>query len=209
MDISARPHLVFEDSAHEVRRQLQQKHHDLVVAVETFNRKLAAHVGKLDGIFARLCVAFHCVEHAAGGLLPQVISEDVARRVAKFMQRFLLPHALSLYSGVLDLSDDHDRLIDMAGYILAHRLEKVSVRDVAQGSPTMRRLTRLDVMQLMEQLEAFGWVRPQPTPARLNASPTWIVSPRVHQLFDERAVAEAERRRKGREIIQEVVSRNG
>jgi hypothetical protein len=210
ISIGVRPRLVFEDRAHEVRRRLEHKHHEIIASVETFNRKLAHHVGKLDGVFARLCVAWHVIECSADGLVgPQVITEDVAQRVAAFMEQFLLPHAFAFYGGILDLSDDHDRLADVAGYILAHKLETMSVRDVARGSGSMRGLTRPEVLRLLEQLEALGWVAPQPTAARSNASPTWVVNPKVHSLYADLAAKEAERRRKAREHIQEVVRCRG
>jgi hypothetical protein len=197
-------HLVFEGGAQAIRRELEQRHLDLM-STEIFNRKLASHIGKYDGLFARLCVAFHTIDHAAGGGLPQVITEDMARRVAAFMHRFLLPHAYAFYGGILDLSDDHDRLAAVAGYILAHGLENVSVRDVQRGDGTMRKLDRPEIERLMQQLESLGWVSQQPIAARSNASPTWAVNSEVHRLFGQRGSEEAERRQKARQLIQEAV----
>ena len=91
------------------------------------------------------------------------------------------------------------------GFILAHKRETISARDVARGSGSMRGLTRQEVLRLFEQLEALAWVSPQPSAPRSNATPTWNVNPKVHSLFAARAAEEAERRRKAREHIQEVV----
>ena len=102
-------------------------------SAKAINRKLASHIGKYNGIFARLCVVWHCVEHADGDSLPAVVTEDTARRVAGFLHGFLLPHALAFYAGVLGLANDHDRLADVAGYILAHKLERITNRDVQRG----------------------------------------------------------------------------
>jgi hypothetical protein len=44
-----------------IREKLEQKHIELM-DYEIINRKLAAHVGKYDGIFARLCLLWHCIE---------------------------------------------------------------------------------------------------------------------------------------------------
>jgi hypothetical protein len=87
--------------------------------LESINRKLAAHIGKYDGIFARLCVIWHCVESEPGNLR-STISEQTARRVGAFLHGFLLPHAITFYAGVLGLSNDHDRLTAVAGYILRY-----------------------------------------------------------------------------------------
>ena len=38
------------------------------------------------------------------------------------------PHALAFYSGVLGLSNDHDRLANVADYILAHKLESSNIK---------------------------------------------------------------------------------
>lgn len=185
--------LRFDAGAQMLRRKLEEKHLGLM-AIECLNRKLAAHIGKYDGLFARLCVAFHCAENG-GELVPQTITEDTARRVAAFLHRFFLPHAIAFYGGLLGMSDDHDRMASVAGYILAHRLETVSARDVARGDSTMRKLTRAETVRIFEQLEALGWVSTQATVARSNAAPTWVVNPAVHQLFTDRRDIEAARRK--------------
>lgn len=69
-------------------------------------------------------------------------------RVASFMQRFLLRHAIAFYSGTLGLADDHDRLCEFASYILAHKLETVRNRDFARGTRTMRKLARHDIERM-------------------------------------------------------------
>ena len=91
--------LKFDDGALTIREELEKKHLDLMQC-ESINRKLTSHFGKYNGIFARLCVVWHCVEHAEGEL-PAVITEATARRVAGFLHGFLLPHALAFYAGVL------------------------------------------------------------------------------------------------------------
>lgn len=60
--------------------------------------------------------------------------------VADFLHGFLFPHAMAFYANVLGLSNDHDRLSNVADYILAHKLEKITVRDVARGDRSMRGL---------------------------------------------------------------------
>jgi hypothetical protein len=87
--------LMFADAALAIRAELEQKHLDLM-ACEATNKKLAAHIGKYDGLFARLCLLWHCIEGTTGP-----ITEDTARRVADFMHYFLLPHACSFYVGML------------------------------------------------------------------------------------------------------------
>ncbi len=76
----------------------------------------------------------------------------------RFLHGFLLPHATAFYAGVLGLADDHDRLSAVAGYILTHKLDEITNRDVQRGDRTMRRLTKRDTDLVFQQLEAFGWL---------------------------------------------------
>ena len=194
--------LRFDDGAQKMRQNLERKHLELQ-AVEAVNRKLSAHIGKYNGMFARLCVVWHCIENA-DTTLPAVISEATARRVAAFLHAFLLPHALAFYSGVLGLANDHDRLTAVAGYILAHKLEKITNRDVQRGDTTMRRLERRDIESVFEQLDAFGWVTRTPG-ARPTDPPHWIVNPMVHQKFAARAASEESRRKRVRDMISGIM----
>jgi hypothetical protein len=138
--------LQFDDGAQAIRADLEEKHWALT-KVETINKKLAAHIGKLDGLFARLCVIWHCVEHAEAAELPVLVTEETARRVASFLHRYLLRHAFAFYGRVLGLSDDHDQLTAVAGYILARRLETVTTRDVTRGKRSMRNIQRRDAQR--------------------------------------------------------------
>jgi hypothetical protein len=189
----------FDAAAQAIRRKMEAKHLSLQ-SLETINGKLAAHVGKYDGLFARLCLVWHCVENAEQERLPDTIGEATARRVGQFLHLFLLRHAMAFYSGVLALSDDHDRLTALAAFILAQRKELVSNRDVATSVRAMRGLEGRDVRRLFEQLEALGWLEQTPGP-RPSSPPQWIVNPAVHRKFDARARREVERRREVREAI--------
>ena len=190
--------LRFDNAAQEIRSKLEQKHLDLQ-NLESLNKKLSSHVGKYNGIFARLCVIFHCIENV-GRELPIIVTADTAGRVASFLHNFLLPHAMAFYGGVLGLSDDHDRLTAVAGYILAHKLNEITNRDVQRGDRTMRGLEKKDIERLFQQLEALGWVIHGEVRGR---SSLCIVNPKVHSLFREKAKQEATRRASIRETIVE------
>jgi hypothetical protein len=193
--------LTFDDGALAIRVGLEKKHLELQQC-ETINRKLASHIGKYNGIFARLCVVWHCVEHATG-TIPGTITEATARRAAGFLHAFLLPHALAFYAGVLGLSNDHDALTAIAGYILAHKPERITYRDCMRGDSVMKRLKPRDAEVLFEQLHGLGWVTRTPGP-RPSTPTHWIVNPAVHERFAERGKAEAERRERDRATIAEI-----
>jgi hypothetical protein len=196
--------LKFDDGAQAVRRRLEHKHLNLM-GLETLNKKLAAHVGKYDGVFARLCVTWHCIEHVDGGAIDP-ISEHTAIRVERFLHGFLFPHAIAFYTS-LGLADDHDSLSAIAGYILARKLDEVTARDVARGDRAMRRLTRQHTTALLEQLEALGWL--DQVPGRYASSPAWEVNPLCHRLFAERGEREARRRQEARGVIADALGESG
>ena len=190
--------LRLDEGAKAIREELERKHLDLAQKFEVINKKLAAAIGKYDGYFGRLCLLWHCIQHAHEKVLPREVSQNTARRVADFMRRFLLPHAVAFYCGVLGLADEHERLVAVAGYILARRLEKVTNRDVQRGDRTMRRLTKRDTQEVFEQLEALGWVTRTPGPRQALH---WVVNPEVHVRFTERAAKEAEQRAATQKLI--------
>lgn len=198
--------LRFDDGALAIREGLEKKHLELAQC-ESLNRKLASHIGKYNGIFARLCVVWHCIEHA-GGDLPTIITEATARRAAGFLHGFLLRHALAFYAGVLGLSNDHDALTAIAGYILAHKSERIAYRDCMRGDSIMKRLKPREAEERFEQLHGFGWVTRTLGP-RPSTQPHWIVNPAVHEKFAERAKAEAERRERERATIAEILRGTG
>ena len=111
---------------------------------------------------------------------------------------------MAFYIGVLGLSNDHDRLANVADYILAHKLERVTNRDVQRGDRSMRDLKRHETEAIFEQLEALGWVSRTPGP-RPSDPPHWIVNPVVHQRFAERAKASRERREQDREMVDAIL----
>jgi Protein of unknown function (DUF3987)/Bifunctional DNA primase/polymerase, N-terminal len=194
--------LRLDEGAQAYRVELEEKHLSLQDC-EAVDPKLAAHIGKYDGIFARLCIVFHCVENAMLGKVPHVISADTARRAGGFLHGFLLPHALAFHVGMLGLSNDHDRLAAIAGHILAKGMGTITNREVKSGIRPMRKATPREVEEALQQLEALGWldrvVGPRPTsPAR------WTVNPVVHVNFAERAKEEERRRKNVRKIMSNL-----
>ena len=103
-------------------------------------------------------------------------------------------------------SNTHDRLTAVAGYILAHRLDRITNRDIQHGNRTMRGLDRRDIESVFDQLEALGWIDRIPGP-KPTAPPHCIVNPAVHVKFAARAAAEAERRARDRKLIAEILGK--
>ena len=190
--------LRFSPEAQELRNEREAKHHNLAVAWEGVNGKLSSHFGKYDGIYARLCVLWHCLETVTNCPHPE-ISYDVASRVGEFMDKFLKPHAIAFYGNVLGMSDGHDALLATASWVLSHRPALVSVRDVQRGDRIMRNLSKEDAATVLERLDAFGWLEPLPVVRRDQQK--WTVKPEVYSVFDERAKDEKARREQVRALI--------
>ena len=195
--------LRFSDEAQLIRRDLEARHLEMA-GTEVISPKLASHFGKYDGIFARLCVLWHCVEYADAPMLPATIHSDTAERAAAFLHGYIVPNAIAFYTSVLGLSDDHETLIELASYILAHRLEVVQHRDTQRASATLKALTAEQSRKLFEKLESFGWLEPALPPPN-STTPRWQVNPAVHDLFADRGRKEKERREKARSALVSVL----
>jgi hypothetical protein len=194
----------FDDRARAIREQLEVEHLALVEALETVSPKLAAHYGKFDGLFARLCLLWQCIENAAAIHPPGEIPASTAERVAKFMETFIRPSAVAFYAGMLGLSAGHEDLIALASWIVAKGLPEVKARDAQSSTQSLRHLTAEEVRTLCEKMESFGWLE-RGEPAPKSNTPRWIVNPRVHELFGERAGQEQERRTRAREALRDAL----
>jgi len=200
--------LQFDDGARAIREKLEAKHHKLVVSTEGFNKKLAAHIGKFDGIFPRLCIIWHCLEYVSAPdfdpaePLPIIVAQATAARAEAFLSGYIMKHSLAFYAGVIGLSDDHDDLVDVAGYILAKGKDKVTIRDIRMGIRSMRKIDREAGIKLFQRLEALSWV--DPVNMRADA-PSWNVNPAVHELFAAKAEHERLRRTEMRLAIHEML----
>src|SRR5690606_14341014 len=147
----------FDPLAQEIRRELEERHHEMM-STEVISPKMASHFGKYDGIFARLCVLWHCVEAQGLPSAPSVITGATAARVAKFMHEYIAPNAVAFYRGMLGLADDHETLVNLAAHIVTHKLDTVNSRVIQRAGRALRSLTSDDSRKLCEKLESMGWL---------------------------------------------------
>ncbi len=130
-----------------------------------------------------------------------IIKEDTARRASEFLEQFLFPHAVAFYVDILGMADRHDHVLATAGYILAHKLDTITIGEVRRGDRLMRGMDKDEARAVLEQLDAFGWL--QPVPSYRRDSSMWQVLPTVHRLFADRAVVEKVKREEVRKIISD------
>ncbi|MGO8645149.1 DUF3987 domain-containing protein [Rhizobium ruizarguesonis] len=192
----------FSQAAQRVWQEVTARNHDLATGWEGVNLKLAAHCGKFNGLFARLCLLWHCIE-SKSGRPASTINEDVAVRVRDFLYKFLYPHSISFYTDIVGLTDRQDAVLATAGYILSKGLHKITLRDLKRGDTIMRALDPFQADGVMQQLDALGWI--SPVPSVRKDSREWAVDTRVFEIYAERAEAEKERRERTREIIQDAL----
>jgi hypothetical protein len=195
--------LHLDDEAQEIRRELEIEHHGLVQVYEGFNKKFSTALGKQDGVFVRLCIVWHCIENAHQGRLPEIITKGIAQRVAAFMRRFIRQHLSDFYASALDLSDEHERLIAIAGYVLTHKPLTLANWQVQAAVRSMRKLSTREITPVMETLEALGWLF-RGEQRRAGAPTPWVVNPVVHDRYAARAAAEAARRAALRKVVARV-----
>jgi hypothetical protein len=194
------------DAALAVRVECEKWHLELAGVYQTLNRKFAAHIGKYDGMLARLTLLWHVIEAIERGEAPApFVPEETIRRVAEFQRRFLLPHAIAFYSEVFGLCDSHDDVADTAGFILAHKLEYLTNRIMARGSGGMQRLVKdkRTLEAAYHTLEAAGWITR--VPGKRPSDPPWFqVNPGVHEQFAARAERERERRAREKAVLAKI-----
>lgn len=162
--------------------------------------RMQAAFGKWPGLFARLCLVFHMIEiadaRAAGEAGPpiDVVSAATAARVARYMRRVLLPHLLRA-DAVMFATAQTGHAKWIAGHILAHALERITVRDVVRAYGALRAPEqRRELESVMASLVGIGWLDPEPLSNPLNPVMAWRVNPAVHTLYADRAGLERRER---------------
>jgi hypothetical protein len=185
----------FDDGAQTYREELEERHLELQ-ALEAIDKKLATHIAKYDGIFARLALTFHCIETAKTGGVAPIVSKDTAVRAGRFLHEFFLPHSMHFYIDLLGFSGDHDRLGAVASFILVKGLPKITMRDVRRGVHEMRKGSTKDAEEVMSKLCGLGWLS--------AVERGWTVNPAVHVAFATKAAEEAKRKKALQKVMQQA-----
>lgn len=188
--------------AQAVRRALELEHVELVEALESASPKMAAHIGKYDGIFGKLAVLWHCVENEGCAELPVEITGETAGRVARFMREWMRPSAVAFYAGQLGMSAGHEDLMAVASLIVSDVLAEVDARTIQRSTRALKHVGADEARRLCEKLEAFGWL--EPIEAKQKGSARWRVNPAVHALFAGRGREEAARRERARKAFAQA-----
>ena len=100
----------------------------------------------------------------------------------------------------------------IAGFILAHELQRITTRDVVRAYGALKAPESKDVLTaVMASLVTIGWLEPEVPAYPMKPVSAWGVNPKVHSLFADRAARERDAREKARVDIMadiEVLRRN-
>ena len=203
--------IVFADNAHDHRERMEALRTAMAKMPDTSPRLVAAF-GKWPGLFPRLCLTFHLIEIAdtrmAGRRPPplQVITAETAERVASYMRDIVLPHMLRA-EAVMFSTDQTSHAKWVAGFILAHRLERITTRDIVRSYKAFKAPDAArEMTAVMQTLVSVGWLEPE-EPSNLSKPVTvWTVNPAVHTVFAARAKQETERRENIKAQITDAVA---
>ncbi|MGO7501540.1 DUF3987 domain-containing protein [Rhizobium johnstonii] len=193
--------LFFSAEAQQVFRERQESTKLLTEHFSEIYPSLHMHLKKYDGILARLSLGLHMIEHAS---LPQqaymqqnwisnIVEVATIRKAETLLFKFMLNHAMAFHLEILGSGQDAT-IRSIAGYILTHKVELVTLRDLQRNVAPCRELERRDYMKILDRLSADGWLSEvQPGP-RSTSAPQGIVNPEVHIRFVKKAEEERARR---------------
>ena len=146
---------------------------------------LKTHLGKYEGLSARLMLTFHLIECAAANESHhRYISEATAERVLYFMKEFLFWHSYSFYADTLSSSGLTDAVRWVGGYILAKSSATLSNRELIQNFGWWRNAKDWEKGQVYGRLREFGWLKTKEIKDRFQPVPSVMeVNPEVHSKF--------------------------
>jgi hypothetical protein len=201
--------LRFDNAAQAVRMAFEVYTHELS-AIDELGKHFSAWAGKLDGMFARLCVVFHCVEQSSGPTIKTVhgvIPERIAMMVDRLFREYLIPHGLHFYCSILADGDSLPHARQIAGLILSKGWQRVLRSDLSQNYRPAKNMASRELEQHLDVLVGFGWLYPEHHPTASVKS--WIVNPLVHERFKNRAELErTERSEKHRLLLKNITGQN-
>jgi len=187
LPIGAAPFTLAEGAHRERHLVVETARH--VAALPTTSDAMRGALAKWEGLYARLLLVWHLVEH---GEPPPVIGTATAHQVARLMVSYLLPQTARLYAELGDnVSTGHARWV--AGWILAHGRDRVSTRDVGRAYRELRD-DAAAIGAAMDTLTLAGWTVPADDARPGAPLRRWRVRPAVHLLYAPRAAAERTRR---------------
>lgn len=191
LEPSGRP-ITLSAGAQEPQREVER----ITFALKTspmVSPPMRAHASKLNGLFARLLLVMHMIDHhTQHGYMGReaelmVMGAATAKRTRDLMVRFLIPNSVSIYAQYFDDCDERGgdaRWI--ADYILSRHSDRITERDLYRAKREFEDKKRL--LRAIDSLIDASWLT--------RSSSGWAVNPTVHSAHAERA-EQTRRKREG------------
>jgi hypothetical protein len=192
LDVPAATLLQLSDDAHTIREEVCDRLYELEQN-EVLGHRFVGFVGKLAGIWGRLCLVLHLIA-APDRTIVKAATAELARDLVFDV---ILPTAARVYMEMGGAGGNAEATQSIAGYILTKSLRRLLMSDLTADVRACRGLSSDDVRRLVSPLEAGGWLQPE----KEFGNTRWLVSSLVHERFADQARRESERRRATREMI--------
>lgn len=194
-DAAPTTHVILSDEARQEFLWLSREA-SAIARAAMISPRMKSHLGKIDGLFGRLCITYHLAESADRGIAPPPqVSGKTASTVADFMREYLAGHMRAFYDDLLADSRHRAHAVWIAGHILAHQLDSIENRRLLMNYRGWDALPDWTKDSALRMLVDAGWLYEihGENPGRRVSR--WEVNPAVHSRFAQYATREAERRR--------------
>lgn len=179
---------------------------DSLIGNDGLPSMLRSGLAKWAGLFPRLCLTYHMIGCAAGKVYPTsvMLQGTTAERVYNLMRHWILPNAMTFYSGLLGNASPAMSLAKQAANaILGRAMTRVSNRDLTQFVSAWRSSPDWLQRQAIQCLEQSGWLMPARVEDGKRAA-SWPVNPRVHVEFAAKAARVAYYREQASNLLVEL-----
>ena len=187
----------------DIINKLEKAALDLSASHKSVGPGFGGWAGKLVSHYARILAPMHALR--GGG---STVSQKTAEDTEKILMQYALPQALAFFRA--DNSPIFERERALAEYILAKSLIRFVASDITTNVREFRMNTggrqSFDIVApVAETLIVHGWIAAEKSDRTRGG---WIVNPKVHEMFSDRARKEQDRRAVISEIIRNTARKS-
>jgi hypothetical protein len=147
----------FSNDAHAIRAEVEQELFRLE-RLKPLGTKFSSFMGKLPGVFGRLCLVLSYIEPNGLGY---VVSRKSAEQARTLLMKCVLPHAVNVYLNIGETSTPLETIRAIAGFILGREPTRLVISDLTTGVRACRGKSVPEVAKMLSPLVAGGWLLPE------------------------------------------------
>lgn len=193
--------------ARAVWRKATDTVHD-IIRTRMIGPAFTSHLGKYNGIGARMILTYHCIESAIQCRHPESwpVQADTARKAMAYLLNHLLPHAMSFYEDGLGQSEPQEAAKLIAGQIVAEGKGELTTTWLHKSGPKKWRAGSQQLQhESLNRLVEYGWIAPCGGINNATRRPTrYLVNPHVHSLFERHKATAIERIKNAQDIGRKI-----